>query len=92
MRSLWVRYDKGLPCVAHERKVRDSYLSLPARYENLLSTFRHKKVAHPNDVSTWNFPPGMLDLGSEDDDDDDDDSDEGDLETDIEAFINSLMG
>jgi len=48
--------------------------------------FRHKKVAHPGDVLTWTFPPGMLDfdLGSDSDDDDE-------LESDAEVFINSLI-
>lgn len=51
---------------------------------------RHKKVAHPNDVLSWTFSPGMLDLGSDDDDDsDDDDSDDDD--SDLEAHITELL-
>ena len=50
---------------------------------------RHKKVAHPNDVATWTFPPGILDAvvdGSYDSDDHD--SDPG---ASTELFVKSLL-
>jgi len=48
--------------------------------------FRHKKVAHQNDVLTWTFSPGMLDLDLGSDGDD-----EGDPEDDIGIFVDSLL-
>lgn len=44
-------------------------------------------------MSSWNFPLGMLDLGSDDDDDEDDDyDDEDDLDAAIKEFlVNSLL-
>ena len=54
--------------------------------------FRHRKVARPSDVSIWIFPPGMPDMGSDDDGDgDDDDYDESDLEVGVENLIKSLL-
>lgn len=51
--------------------------------------FRHKKVAHPNDVSTWTFPPGILNSDSDDDDYDDYESD---VEASTELLVSSLLG
>ena len=84
MRSLWEQYDEELPRVAYEYKVRGSHPLMRDPVVDVGS--RHKKVAHPGDVSTWTFPPGMLDLGSDEDDDEDD------LETGIELLIHSLLG
>ena len=76
--------------MAYECKVRGSYPHSQSWYENLVVDvgFRHKKVARPKDVATWNFPPGMLDFGSDSGADDDD---EGGLESDIELLVDSLL-
>jgi len=47
---------------------------------------RHKKVAHPNDVLTWTFPAGMLDLDLGGDGDD-----ESDFEDEVGMFVDSLL-